>query len=251
MPISPVLPPEAREMTNVVMSVADSAPVLVIMDYQPGLAGEMEAVGGPLLDQLVRLHHPYLSFVATSASGNALVERLLANTNINQAQGAGYVLGQNYDNLGYLPGGESGVLAFLQSPQGAIPSSRILNFSEYAAILILTDHADSARTWVEQISIMKQADPTLASQPLLAVASAQTGPMLRPYFSSGQITGLISGLPTAAGYESLNDNRPGMARTYWDAFGVGMMMAVLLIIVGSLWSAYSGIRASRVQAAEE
>jgi Na+-translocating ferredoxin:NAD+ oxidoreductase RnfE subunit len=75
--------------------------------------------------------------------------------------------------------------------------------------------------------------------------------MLQPYFSSGQINGMISGLPTAASYESLNDNRPGMARTYWDAFGVGMMMAVFLIVIGSLWSVYSGVRASRVKAVEE
>jgi hypothetical protein len=251
MPVSPVLPPEASDMTNVVMGIADSAPVLVIMDYQPGLAGEMEAVSGPLLDQLVRLHNPYLTFVATSPGGNALVERLLANTNINQPGGVGYVSGQNYTNLGYLPGGETGVLAFLQSPQTAMPASPVLDFSEYAAILLLTDHADSARTWVEQLSIMKQVDPTLASQPLLVAASAQTGPMLQPYFPSGQITGMISGLPIATSYESLNDSRPGMARTYWDAFGVGMMMAVFLIVLGSLWSVYSGIRASRVKAVEE
>jgi hypothetical protein len=251
MPISPVLPPEARDMTNIVMGIADNAPVLVIMDYQPGLAGEMEAVSSPLLDQLVQLHHPYLTFVATSPGGNVLVERLLANTDISQPSGAGYVSGQNYTNLGYLPGGEAGVLAFLQSPQAAIPSSPVLSFSEYAAVLLLTDHADSARTWVEQVSIMKQADPALASQPLLAAASAQTGPMLQPYFSSGQITGMISGLPTAAGYEALNDSRPGMVRTYWDAFGVGMMMAVFLIVLGSLWSVYTGIRASRLKAVEE
>jgi hypothetical protein len=62
---------------------------------------------------------------------------------------------------------------------------------------------------------------------------------------------MISGLPTATSYELLNDNRPGMARTYWDAFGVGMMMAVFLIVLGSLWSVYSGIRAGRMKAAEE
>jgi hypothetical protein len=251
MPISSVLPPEAMDVTNAVMNIADNAPVLVIMDYQPGLAGEMEAVSGPLLDQLVRLHHPYLSFIATSPGGNVLVERLLANTTINQSGGAGYVAGQNYTNLGYLPGGESGVLAFLQSPQAAVPSSPVLNFSEYAAILLLTDHAESARAWVEQLSIMKQVDPTLANQPLLAVASAQTGPMLQPYFASRQINGMISGLPNAARYETLNDNRPGMARTYWDAFSVGMLMAVFLIVLGSLWSVYSGRRASRMKAAEE
>ena len=63
--------------------------------------------------------------------------------------------------------------------------------------------------------------------------------------------GLISGLPIAARYEVLNANRPGIARSYWDAFGVGMMLAVTLIILGSLWSVYSGIRASRMKAAEE
>ena len=251
MPIPTVIPAEARDITRVVIGIADNAPVLVIMDYQPGLAGEMEAVSGPLLDQLVRLHNPYLTFVATTPSGNALVERLLTNTNINRPGGLGYISGQNYTNMGYLPGGEAGVLAFIQAPQTVIPASPVLSFSEYAAILLLTDHADSARTWVEQLSIMKQADPALAAQPLLGVASAQAGPMLQPYFSSGQITGMISGLPTAANYESLNDSRPGMAHTYWDAFGAGMMMAVFLIVLGSLWSVYSGIRASRMKAVEE
>jgi Na+-translocating ferredoxin:NAD+ oxidoreductase RnfE subunit len=75
--------------------------------------------------------------------------------------------------------------------------------------------------------------------------------MLQPYFSSRQVTGMISGLPVATSYESLNDSRPGMARTYWDAFGVGMMMAVFLIVLGSLWSVYSGIRASRMKTVEE
>jgi hypothetical protein len=252
MPVSPVLSAESRDITGVVMNIADNAPVLVIMDYQPALAGEMEAVSGPLLDQLVRLHHPFLSFVATSPSGIVLVERLLVNANINQPGGAGYVSGQNYTNMGYLPGGEAGVLAFLQSPQAAIPASPVLNFSEYAAVLLLTDHAESARSWVEQLSVLKQTDPaTFASQPLLALTSAQTGPMLQPYFYSGQITGMISGLPNAVRYESLNDNRPGMARTYWDAFGIGMMMAVLLIVLGSLWSMYTGIRTRSLKAVEE
>ncbi|MGE5378395.1 MAG: hypothetical protein ACM3XO_25325 [Bacteroidota bacterium] len=243
MPVSPVLPAAASNITNVILNVASNAPVLVIMDYQPSLAGEMEAISGPVLDQLVQLRHPYLSFVSTSPSGNALVERLLKNTNISQPDGTGYIAEQNYQNLGYLPGGESGVLAFLQSPPAAIPASRISQFSEYAAILLLTDQAESARTWVEQIDTMKQSDPALAGQPLLAVSSAQTGPMLQPYVSSGQINGLLSGLPVAARYELLNNNRPGTIRSYWDAFGVGMMMAVMLIVLGSLWSVYSGYRA--------
>ena len=153
--------------------------------------------------------------------------------------------------MGYLPGGESGVLAFLQSPQAAIPSSPVQDFSGYAAILLMTDHAESARAWVEQIHTMKESDLALASQPLLAVSSAQAGPMILPYFSSGQVDGLLNGLANAARYELLNNNRPGIARSYWDAFGVGMMMAVAAIVLGSLWSLFTVLRARRAETAEE
>ncbi|HEX2989486.1 MAG TPA: hypothetical protein VHO49_02350 [Anaerolineales bacterium] len=250
MPVSTVLPAYVADVSNVVMSIAEDAPVLVILDYEPALAGELEASSGPLLDQLVSQRHPHLSFVTTSPSGPALAERLLANTNISRPEGYGYIAGQNYANMGYLPGGESGVLAFIQSPQTAIPSSPVLEFSEYAAILLLTDHAESARVWVEQLQALKETDPTLASQPVLAVASAQAGPMLRPYAQSGQIDGLVSGLADAVRYEAAN-GRPGLARDYWDAFGAGMMLAVALIILGGLWSLFAGMRERRAQAVEE
>ncbi len=49
--------------------------------------------------------------------------------------------------------------------------------------------------------IEKQLDLALTNQPLFMVASAQAGPLLQPYVSSRQITGMISGLPDAARYE--------------------------------------------------
>ena len=58
----------------------------------------------------------------------------------------------------------------------------------------------------------------------------------------------VSGLVDAARYELLNNSRPGIARSYWDAFGIGLMMSIVLIIVGSLWSLFTGIRARRADA---
>jgi hypothetical protein len=251
MPVPASLPAHASEVTNVVMNLSEDAPVLVVVDYDPALAGEMEAVSGPLLDQLVTQRHPHLSFIATSPNGTALVERLLANTNINQPDGLGYISGQNYVNMGYLPGGESGVLAFMQSPQTAISSSPVLGFSEYAALVLLTDHAESARIWVEQLHALKQTDLALAAQPLLTVSSAQAGPMLQPYVSSGQIDGLINGMADAARYEFINSSRPGIARSYWDAFGIGIMLAAALIVLGSLWSLFTGMRIRRADGTQE
>jgi hypothetical protein len=253
MPISPVLSVEVSAASSAVATIPENSHVLVVIDYEPSLAGEMEAISGPLLDQIVLLRHPRLSFLSTSPNGSALTERLMTNTNINRPSpdGLGYNAGEHYFNLGYLPGGAAGVLEFVEAPQVAIPSSNASRLSDFSAIIILTDHAESGRVWVEQLHSLRQTDPlfpALASQPLLMVSSAQAGPLLQPYVSSGQITGMINGLSDAARHEFVNSSRPGTARAYWDTFGVGLMLVIAAITLGSLWSLFTGMRASRSEA---
>ena len=250
MPVSNVLPVEVASAANAIATISENAPVLVVLDYEPALAGEMEAISGPFLDNIVLLHHPNLAFLSTSPNGSALVERLMTNTKINKGapEGLGYQAGEGYFNLGYLPGGSAGVLTFVESPQTAISAASVDNFSQYAAVIVLTDHAESGRVWVEQLGARKQSDPALAGQPLIMVASAQAGPLLQPYVSSGQVTGMISGLSDAARYGFVNNVPPGIARTYWDAFGIGLLLAVILITFGSLWSLVTGIRPRRAGA---
>jgi hypothetical protein len=249
MPISSAVPVAADAVANTITLIPDNSQVLLVLDYEPALAGELEASSGPVLAQLVS-RHPTFSFVSMSSNGPALVERLMTTTRINQPapNGAGYVAGTNYFSLGYLPGGDSGVLGFVQSPQKTIPGSTVATLSGYAAVVVLTDHAESARVWVEQIQNAKRADIMLTNQPLLIVASAQAGPLLQPYVASGQVTGLISGFAEAARYEYKNAISLGTARSYWDAFSVGLMMAIVLIIAGSLWSLVTGRRARRAEA---
>lgn len=241
MPVSASLPGDVAGLSNAVMSIPANSRILIVIDYEPSLAGEMEAVAGPLLDQVVLLSQANLSFISTSLSGAALVERLMLNAGIDPA-------GVSYLNLGYLPGGSAGVLGFIEAPGQIVPLAGVGAFSEYSALLVLTDHAESGRVWVEQLQNRKAVDPALSNQPLLMVASAQAGPLLQPYVSSRQINGLISGLADAARYEFLNNSRPGIARSYWDTFGIGMMMSVALIIIGSLWSLFTGMRARRANA---
>ena len=235
MPVSATLPAHVSSVSSAVLSIPANSKILVVIDYEPSLAGEMEAVGGPLLDQIVLLSQPNLSFVSTSPNGAALAERLLVNTRINEA-------GLPYLNLGYLPGGSAGVLGFMEAPSQIIPLSGVGSFSEYSALVVLTDHAESGRVWVEQLQNRKTSDPALTNQPLLMIASAQAGPLLQPYVSSRQITGMISGLADAARYEFVNNSRPGIARSYWDTFGIGLMMSIALIVIGSLWSLFTGMR---------
>ncbi len=247
------LPPEGLGASDVLLSLPAGAKVLVVIDYEPSLAGEMEAVGGPLLRNMVQLKQPTLSFLSTSPNGTALVERLMASAKINKPapDGFEYQAGEQYCNLGYLPGGSAGILGYMQAPVLIIPSAceeaNVDSFSAYSALIVMTDQAESGRAWVEQLHAQKQIDPVSAHPPLIVIASAQAGPLLQPYVSSQQITGMISGLSEATRYEYKNALAP-ITRSYWDAFGIGLAMSVALIAVGSLWSLITGIRARRAEA---
>jgi hypothetical protein len=240
-PVSAGVPMEADQLATSLINIPAGSRVLVVMDYEPSLAGEMEAISAPFLDQLMLLTHSNLSFLSTSTTGTALVDRLMSKTRMAEA-------GSEYSNLGYLPGGATGVLGFLESPKRVDPLADVGAFSEYSAVVVLTDRAESGRVWVEQLQNQKQIDFALTNQSLLLVTSSQAGPLLQPYVLSGQVNGLISGLSDSARYAYKNNVPATAVRSYWDTFGIGLMMSIAVIIMGSLWSLFTGIRARRAEA---
>jgi hypothetical protein len=103
-------------------------------------------------------------------------------------------------------------------------------------MIIVTDNADSARTWIEQTTSSRGAIP------VVVISSAQAAPMIQPYYASKQITGLVSGLYGGAVYEQNNAGRPGTARNYWDAYSLGMLIAMVFVLGGGLWNLALGLR---------
>ena len=241
--IMPILAPgSANDLSGLVAGVPDNAPVLVVIDYEPSFSGELEAAAGPLLDQLALSRRSIFSFISMSPTGSALVDRLMFNNGISSPgpEGLGYQPGFDYFNLGFLPGGSTGVLGFIENPGN--------DFARFSAVILMTDNAETGRVWVEQLDFAKGRYPEIASQPLIMVSSAQSGPLLQPYVTSGQADIMISGLYDAAKYELVNVSRPGTARAYWDAFGFGLMIAILSIVLGSLWNIFMRMRDQRAQA---
>jgi hypothetical protein len=231
----PIVP--SNELSDLVVAIPASSPVLVVVDYEPSFSGEMEASAGPLLDQLALSRQSAFTFVSMSPNASALVERLMLDTGIN---GLGYQPGAQYFNLGFLPGGSAGVLGFIENPAD--------KFASFEAVILMTDNAETGRVWVEQLDFAKGKFPSLAGKPLIVVSSAQSAPLLQPYVSSGQVDLMVNGLADAAKFEYVNNTRPGIARSYWDAFGIGLTMAVIAIILGSIWSVFMQIRERRAEA---
>jgi hypothetical protein len=241
-PLPAALPEESNLMLPVLDALPEGAPVLMIFDYEPALAGELEAAAAPFVDHVIGLRHPRMTILSTSPTGAALAERFFANTQARH----NYQPGQNYINLGYLPGGTTGILSFAENPRAAMPlpswdsaaAQGVNRFSDYAAIILLTDQAETVRAWVEQTTAFRQGNP------LLVVSSAQAAPMIQPYLLSGQVNGLVSGLYGGAAFEG-SSGLGSPVRSYWDAYNFATLFVAMLIIFGGLWNLVAGARARR------
>jgi hypothetical protein len=85
------------------------------------------------------------------------------------------------------------------------------------------------------------------------VISAQAEPMILPYYNSGQIKGLVTGLAGGEYYGQTfvrPDAQTGLAHRYWNSFSTGILVAEIMIVIGALWSAFTGWRARRDEPGE-
>ncbi len=240
-PLPSILPEESKPIPGILDALPVDAPALLIFDYEPALAGEMEAAAAPILDLAVSLRHPRFTVLSTSPTGAALAERFLARYK--------YQRGRDYLSLGYLPGESAGILAFAQNPKNTLPLSvegapawdtpaaqGVNAFSDYAIVVLLTDRAENARAWVEQTAGHR------SGRPFVVISSAQAAPMILPYLASGQVNGMVGGLRGGAAFAKEGDFNSD-ARRFWDAYNLAALVAAALIVIGGLWNWIAGLLA--------
>lgn len=249
---------EVGKFYDLVEGLPDTAATLVVFDYQPAYAGEMQQAAGAVMAHLMS-KNARLAFVSTLPTGVLMNELLIAAQNKPRTDSDQYHNGIQYADLGYLPGDAAGIQVFAQNPSvlgtdyqrgnlwSPIPGfdKNEKKLSDFAAAIVLTDNPDTGRIWIEQ------AGPSLGSKPLLMVVSAQAAPMIRPYFESGQVQGMVSGLTGGALYETIAQHPDGNAGVYWDSYGAGMIAAELLIVVGGVWSLIQRLQTRRATQEEE
>ncbi len=249
LPDPTALPNGIGEAVELIGGLPAGSLVLLAVDYEPGLSAEMEASAQAVVRAL-NARGASLVLVSTNPAGPLMAERLM-----NQA-GAG-----SYVNLGYISGGPAGMLRFAASPGAALPFdlrndgqpprsnlweteplSRVRTVADFDIAVVLTENPGVAQDWIEQVQ------PTLSvgQVPLLMAVSAQAEPLVRPYFEGvpRQVNGLIAGLQGGATFEVLT-GQAGNARSYWDAFAWGLLVAVALILVGGLIAVLRGLLAPR------
>ncbi len=236
-------------------SLPDDSLILLVIDYDPALSGEMIQASLALIEQLL-IKDTRLAVISTNSSGPVLAQDLLSQA---QSKHIEYNIPEHVINLGWLPGGASGLQNFARATslevqftwqQGMVGDSspilrNVLNLQIFRAVLILTDNAETGRLWLEQVQ------PLLESVPTFMVSSALAGPLLQPYYESKQLQGLISGIEGGMIY-SLQTNLPGTASSYWSAYQVGIVLSIAVMLIGGIIQAASrGKRKPKVVAEEK
>ncbi len=231
--------PAVTDLQQLLGTVQNDTPVLVAFDYEPGFSSEMNLVASSVIRRLAD-QGAYLALTSTSPTGPALAEIALASLNEERAPF------NNYANLGYIAGGAAGLRLLNEQPSQLLaydlkgvkawsgtPLEAVKTLADFHMILILTDDADTARSWIEQVGPGLQEQGT----PLVMLVSTQIEPLVRPYYESSprQVTALLGGLPGGAAFENAT-GYVGPARDTWDAFSLGLMISVVIILVGALFS---------------
>lgn len=243
----PAYQPEIAELNRLVNELPDNARVLISFDYDASFTGEMEAAASAVIDHLM-LHGARLTIVSTLPAGPLLAERFLTRTQSEH----NYIPGLHYVNLGYIPGGIAGLAGFLENPGQTLPYSvesiaawqtnthpavaplqGITSIADFEMILLLVADADTARMWIEQLKTFLAKPDELTS--LTIVASAQAEAIVFPYFENDprQVHGIVAGLRGGAAYARLT-GRNMLPLKYWDAYGFGMFLAAMLMLIGGL-----------------
>lgn len=215
------------------------ATILLIVDMEGGDFAEMQATTQAMLDQMM-LRGAFFVLVSANEGGALQADRLLRQ--VSRSSGHTYQAGSGWVNLGYLPGGVSGMQAFAQSLTEVLPNTvdgeaawgqerlqKIRSLADFDLVLVVTEDATRARQWIEQLK------GRVAETRLLFAVSAQVKPVLRPYYQADprQVQSVLAGIRDGAIYET-QSARPGWAMQLWDAYTLVVLTGVVLIGSGAL-----------------
>ncbi len=214
---------------------ADSV-VVVAFDYNPATAAELSLQAQAIVDHLMRRGVRIMA-ISLYPEGAALAGDVLYEL----AEEWGYIYGEDYIHLGYLPNQPASVRRFLDvgpagegqnDYRGGQPVSQsaiaqgVNDMSSVSLVVELAGDKSTLRTWVEQITAR-------TGVPVVAGVSAATAPYAQPYLDSGQLQALLVGLPGAAEYEA-QAGRKGKAIDSLGSQVAAQAVIVLLILLGNV-----------------
>ncbi len=231
--VQPKLTQEVITASQLIAALPSNVPALVVVDYAPGFSGDVGPLLASVVDHLATKNET-MALVSTLPTGPFQAESLISQ--VKTRPGLETVPVQ-YANLGFLPGGSTGILAFIQDPAGTLPGSawstpalnNIHTLADFALLVVATENPETARMWIEQVRTV------VPNIPIVMALSAQAEPLVRPYYDASpqQVQGLLGGYSAAVLYDTALGRTTGTA-AMWSPFAAGLTAAIFLMVIGLL-----------------
>ena len=233
------LPIRATNTTKDVYDAIERLPagsnVLLSTEYSPSTRPENHPMTISILRHLFKNNHKVF-VTCLWPDGQFMAQDALNQVAKNEFN---KVYGEDYEFLGFRPGNEAVVKGIVsnirkiytvdvyQKKIDEIPLMKgINNFKDFDFLFSSSAGFPGTIEWVQYAS-----DPT--GVPMASgVTSIQVNEVM-PYVQAGQMVGVLAGMPGAAEYESLI-NQKGSATSGMDAQSVAHLVIVLFIILGNI-----------------
>lgn len=226
--------PPAVQAVDAVVAAAAGQPVLVAVEYTPAMAGELSSQTRLFLNQLQENGSPVI-ITSQYAAGTAVASNLLTDAGAHM--------------VGYLPGEGIGLRqlgdclaqrnACEQLNGRMLDTATQANLQQTSLVIILTGDRDNLVNWVEQVGTVATDVPVVAG-----VTQALT-PLAKSYTATGQLTGLLGGIPDAAAYERLHNSETSGLQSQLNAQIFGQLVAATLLLAGLFVYGVTNIMNSR------
>lgn len=179
--------------------------ILMSIDYGPSTAVELEPMALAACDQAMK-HNQKVAFMALYPEGQALINKLVSRIKILYPEKK---YGTDFVNLGYKAGNEAVPLKMGLDFRGQFPTDTrgtalseipmLKNVTQLKQFALVATYSAGFPGALEHIRITASE----YGMPLVVGTTAVQTPQYLPYYSSGQVLGLIGGLRGAAEYEKL------------------------------------------------
>ena len=217
--------PQQTAIIAWIEQLPQQASILIVFDYHAGFEYEMSLKAEPILQELMDSVSE-IFVLSTTETGVLLSQDLLDG--INGIEGIklthmGFIPASNYAAFSLLADANS-VWQLAYAPEAV----ETLPQRDLDGVIVLSDTFEGSRIWIEQ------HQSRFNQVPLNLIVSAQAGPMLLPYYESGQVNSIISGWTDTRMIEKgRNEEKP--IAFIWQAYRAGVLMMIILIVLGLLF----------------
>lgn len=216
-------PTAGVEAVHTALMAAAGEPVLVAFEYTPAMAGELSPQATTLLAELAANGSPVVA-VSQYAAGTAVAFEQIAPFSTTPPQ---LIMGRDI-GLRQLANCLSGETSCDNLPGVVADANLGETLRQVRLIIVLTGERESLLGWVEQVQ-------SVTELPMVVGVTQALGPVTMPYIASGQLSGVMEGLPGTAVYRQLYQTADDSLMQQYNAQQMARLLAVGVLIVGGLY----------------